>query len=84
MAIMVKGKLKKWGNSFGLIVPKEIVNKEKYKEGQEIEYMILPDSKKSRKVFEETFGILKGKITKSTDEMMREMDRELYPEDYDD
>ncbi len=80
MAIMVKGKLKKWGNSFGVIIPKEIVDSNKFKAGQEIECMIIEDSKKR---FDELFGSLKGKFKKSTEEMMREMDKELYPEDHD-
>ena len=79
MVIMIKGKLKKWGNSFGIIIPKEIVDSEGFEEGREIEIIIPRDS---RKVFEETFGMLKGKIKKSTDQMMRETDKELYPENY--
>lgn len=42
--------------------------------------MIIEDSKKR---FDELFGSLKGKFKKSTEEIMREMDKELYPEDYD-
>lgn len=79
MAIIVKGKLKKWGNSFGVIIPKEIVENEKLKINQEIEFILVPDSKK---VLEETFGTLKRKGNKTTEQEMREMDRELYPEDY--
>ena len=82
MAVTVKGKIKKWGNSFGVIIPKEVIDSENFKEDQEIEYIILPDREKSKKIFEETFGILKGKLKKSTEKMMRETDRELYPEDY--
>ena len=79
MAIVVKSKLKRWGNSFGLIVPKDVIDSEDLKENQEIEYMIIKDSKKR---LHEMFGSLKGKFKKSTEEMMREMDSELYPEDY--
>lgn len=77
MATMIKGKLKKWGNSFGLIIPKDIVDSEGFKENQEIEIMLV---KKNRNVLKETFGTLKFK--KTTEQMMRETDRELYPEDY--
>ena len=79
MAITMKCRLKKWGNSFGVVIPKEIIESEKWKENQEIELMVIKDS---RKVFDEMFGSLKGKLKKSTDKMMRETDRELYPEDY--
>lgn len=79
MTTMIKGKVKKWGNSFGIIIPKEIINNEGFKVGQEIEYMIISDSKKR---FDELFGSLKGKFKKSTEQMMKEVDRELYPEDH--
>lgn len=79
MAIMARGKLKKWGNSFGVVIPKEIVDSENFKEGDEIEYMIIKDSKRR---FDELFGSLKRKLKKPTEQMMREMDRELYPEDH--
>ena len=79
MATMVKGKLKKWGNSFGVIIPKEIIDSEGFKENQDIEFLIV---KKNRNILRETFGTLKRKDNKSTEEIMREVDRELYPEDY--
>ena len=77
MAQMIKGKLKKWGNSFGVVIPKEIVDSQKLKENEEVEILII---KKNRNILKESFGILKFK--KTTDQMMREMDRELYPDDY--
>lgn len=76
---MIKTQVKKWGNSFGIIIPKNIVDSENLKEGEEIECMIIKDSKKR---FDELFGSLKGRFEKSTEQMMREVDRELYPEDY--
>ncbi len=79
MATMFKTKLKKWGNSFGVIIPKEIMDSETLKENQEVNLMFVKDSKIR---FDEMFGSLKGKFKKSTKQMMREMDRELYPEDY--
>ena len=80
MGIMIKGKLKKWGNSFGVIIPKEIVDNEGFKENQEVEFLVVKND--SKKVLKETFGILKRKGNKSTEQIMREMDKELYPEDY--
>jgi len=35
-----KSKLKRWGNSFGVVVPKEIVEKEGLKEGEEVEISV--------------------------------------------
>ena len=35
-----KSRLKRWGNSFGVVVPKEIVEKEGLKEGEEVEISV--------------------------------------------
>lgn len=35
-----KSKLKKWGNSYGVVVPKEIVEKEGLKEGELVEISV--------------------------------------------
>lgn len=35
-----KAKLKRWGNSYGVVVPKEIVEKEGLKEGEEVEISV--------------------------------------------
>lgn len=79
MAIMIKGKLKKWGNSFGIIVPKEIVNSENLREGQEVDFLVV---KKNKNVLRETFGTLKIVGRKTTEQIMREVDSELYPDDH--
>jgi antitoxin component of MazEF toxin-antitoxin module len=38
--MQVKSRLKRWGNSFGVVVPKEIVEKEGLKEGEEVEISV--------------------------------------------
>ncbi|MEK6947962.1 MAG: AbrB/MazE/SpoVT family DNA-binding domain-containing protein [Nanoarchaeota archaeon] len=80
MGKMIKAKIKKWGNSYGIVIPKETMDSENLKENEEVEFMIV----KPTNVLRETFGMLKGKLKKPTAQMMREMDRELYPEDYKD
>ncbi len=35
-----KAKLKRWGNSYGVVVPKEIVEKEGLQEGEEVEISV--------------------------------------------
>lgn len=35
-----RSKLKRWGNSFGVVVPKDIVEKEGLKEGEEVEISV--------------------------------------------
>ncbi len=65
---------RKWGNSIGVILPKDIVEKEYIKENMRINILI---SKKSN-VLSETFGMLKGKIKKSSQQMKDELKMELY------
>jgi len=52
---MIEAKLKKWGSSLGLVVPKEIVLKERLKVGEEIIFDI-----KKKVVVKEIFGALKN------------------------
>ena len=73
--VIVETRLKKWGNSFGVIIPREIVDIEKMKEEEKISIIVI---KKNSKALKETFGIGKGKITKSGQEFKDETRRELY------
>lgn len=71
--MQTKTKLRKWGSSLGIIVPAEIVNKEKLKEGEEV---VVEIKKKSN--LEDLFGSLKGwKIDpqKMKDEARRDWDK---------
>ena len=79
MAIMVKSKIKKWGNSFGVIIPKAIMDSEGFKENENVEFLLI---KNNKNIIKETFGMLKKKDKQTTEELMREIDRDLYPEDY--
>ena len=72
---IVDTKVKRWGNSFGIIIPSETIVNKKIKENQNIKIIILEDSKK---VLEETFGSLKNKLKKSSQEMKDELKRDLY------
>lgn len=65
------GKVKKWGNSFGLIIPKDKLNG--IKENDEIHVIVL----KRSNVLRETFGMLKGKI-KSGQEAKDLIRKELH------
>ena len=71
--IEVKTKLQKWGNSFGVVVPVSLANKEKLKEGEEVS--VLVSKKNSNNVLREIFG--KHKSKKSTDKIMSEINEEL-------
>jgi len=72
---VIEAKVKKWGNSFGVVIPIEVIEKEKIKENQDISVIILKDS---RKAFKETFGMGKGKIKKSAQQIKDELRKELY------
>lgn len=73
--IEIESQVKKWGNSLGIVIPKETAERMKIEPKQRIRVMIL----KKRNVLAETFGTLKFK--KSTARMMREIDRELWHEE---
>ncbi len=66
---------KRWGNSLGIILPSETVNAKGIKENQNLKIIILEDS---RKVFRETFGMGKGKIKKTAQQIKDELRKELY------
>lgn len=79
----IKTKVKKWGNSFGVVIPKEIINSQGLKEDNEVfitvqpkKYTTVGDIMTMAKKFK-----LKRKSRKSTQEIMDEIDRELWPEE---
>ena len=72
--IEIKTKLRKWGNSLGIVVPQKKLEKEHMKEGEEVRAFLI----KKSNVLKETFGTFKFK--KSTQQMVDEIDRELYNE----
>ena len=65
-------KLRAWGNSIGVVIPKEDVIKENLHVDQTVKVLITPV--KTIKV-KDIFGQLKFK--KSTEEIMKEVDKEL-------
>lgn len=67
---------RKWGNSIGITLPREIVEKEHLKEDEKITILVL----KQRPSLKETFGLLKGKWTKSAQQIKDEIRAELYHE----
>lgn len=71
--IEIKTKLRRWGNSFGIIVPQKAVENTKIKEGDEVS--ILLKKEEDDNILKEMFGTLKGwKIDaqKIKDELRRE------------
>ena len=72
--IEVEAKVRKWGRSFGVVIPKEKIKDEGIKENETIRLLV---SKKTN-VLKETFGTFKFK--KSTQEMLDEIDKESWDE----
>lgn len=72
--VMISGKLRKWGNSFGVIIPKNVVKRERLKDGDLVEVLITHEDDTLVRMF----GSLRGKFKKSTQEMLDQTDRELY------
>jgi len=72
--VIIETKVKKWGNSFGVIIPKETMEVESIHEEETIKLILI---KNSRKALKSTFGIGKH-IKKSGQEFKDEARRELY------
>ena len=65
-----EAKPKKWGNSLGITIPKDIVEKEGIKEGKNVKVFVIVEKKSTLK---EMFGSLKG-WKKPTQKIMKEID----------
>lgn len=65
-------KVKKWGNSLGIILPSNIVRTKNIKENAELEILI---NLKNKTKAGDIFGILKGKLTRNTGDLLKEVDR---------
>ena len=70
-------RVKKWGNSFGIVLPKTVIDNQQLKEGTEIE--ILVQAKNKTKV-REVFGILKKELKNiKTQKALRGVDKAFWP-----
>jgi len=69
----VHARIKKWGNSFGVVLPKEVIDSEHLKENQEITFWIM------KPVFaKDIFGLAKSKARKTTAETLKEIRKEIW------
>ena len=64
-------KVRKWGDSLAVIIPKEIANKERINASDTIHMSIIKQTDIS-----DVFGILKGKLKKSAQEIKDELRKE--------
>ena len=70
---MITGKIKKWGNSMGLLIPKKELERLNIKENQEV----LVEIVKKENPLKELFGF--GKNNKITRKEFEEMRKNLEP-----
>lgn len=66
--------VRKWGNSLGLTLPKEIVKTANIKEQEKIRILIL----KQNCAASRTFGMVRGKWNKNTQQLKDELRKELH------
>jgi len=67
-------KIRKWGNSFGLIIPKEEI-RNKFKTDEKVHVIVLKDS---GDVLRKTFGILKNKRTMTGQQFKEKIRKDLH------
>ena len=67
-------KIKKWGNSFGIIIPKDIVEKQNIREGITVRVNIQA---KNRTKVKDIFGALKSKLKRNTDDILKEVNKDF-------
>jgi len=72
-----EAKVKKWGNSFGIIIPKEIIDKQQIKEGITVKINIQTKNKSTAR---DIFGILKKKLKRDIDDLLKEVDKDFEDE----
>ena len=65
---------RKWGNSIGITLPKEVVEDAKIKENEKVVVLILKQNKNLNKMF----GLLKGRLKQSAQQLKDELRAELY------
>jgi antitoxin component of MazEF toxin-antitoxin module len=56
--MLFKTKIRRIGTSFGVLIPRKIIERNKIKKGEEIEIALL--KKRKLKLIEKAFGIAKG------------------------
>lgn len=73
-------KVRQWGNSLGVVLPKEIVDSKKIKDGSEVIITIEPIN---RTTVGEVFDFVKkhklSRPKRSTQEIMNKLDKEFWP-----
>lgn len=66
--------MRKWGNSLGITLPKEIVESQHLKEHQKIKILVLQENAHLSKIF----GLAKGKWKKSAQQIKDDIRKKLH------
>ncbi|MBI4116982.1 AbrB/MazE/SpoVT family DNA-binding domain-containing protein [Candidatus Pacearchaeota archaeon] len=77
----IKARVRKWGNSFGIILPKDFMDSKKIGEGSEISVRIEPSNMMTVGDVLELAKKFKLKRKGDTQKILDEIDRELWPEE---
>ncbi len=72
--IEYEARIKKWGNSFGMVIPKEIMENAHLKINENVKVLIVRENMN----FEKLFGKYKNRAKKSTQKIKDQMRKELY------
>ena len=76
----IRTKVKKWGNSFGIVIPMEIVTKRNLKENSDVSVTIEPSNTMTVGDVFELARKFKLKRKGDTQKILDEIDKELWPE----
>lgn len=71
--VEMEGVIKKWGNSYGILVPKKKLEEAGLKVNQKVDFLVTPKSTASK-----LYGILKGKRKHTSQEIKDWLREELY------
>jgi antitoxin component of MazEF toxin-antitoxin module len=72
--VEMEGKIKRWGNSMAVRFSKNHFNEAGLRPEQNVKVLVLPQ----RNVIADTFGMLKGRIKKSGQQLKDEIRKELH------
>ena len=70
----MQSRLRRWGRSFGIVIPMEIIKRESLGENDKIDILII----KKKNPLKKHFGTFK--FRRSTEEMLKEGDKESWDE----
>ena len=70
--IEIESQAREWGNSIGIVIPRDAVIREKIKPGDFVKLLL----KKKQNPLKETFGILK--LKRATKDILKEVDEESW------